>query len=94
LTNAEGAERSAGHALALEGENELTCQTKKKKILRMLVDSLQVFRPELTDMVVCPVCFKEVSLSNKTKITEANILPKATKGVIKTFLCASCNKAG
>lgn len=57
----------------------------------MLVDSLQAFRPELKDIFVCPVCLREVLLSDKSNISEAHILPKAAKGVMKTFLCVTCN---
>ncbi|GEM_PF-1909044 len=64
---------------------------KKIKILRMLADSLEIFRPDLADVFICPVCFKEIPIAQKSKISEAHIIPKAAKGTLKTYLCVTCN---
>lgn len=68
-------------------------ENKKKKILEMLSENLKVFRPDLRGVFLCPVCFKEIPLAHKSKISEAHIIPKAAKGTLKTFLCTKCNSA-
>lgn len=61
------------------------------KYLKGLSKNLELFYPELNNSFMCPICLKIISLSNKNKISEAHIIPKAAGGNVKTYLCTSCN---
>lgn len=63
----------------------------KTEILKHLSINLEVFRPDLQNHFLCPVCMTAIPLSEKSKISEAHIIPKAVKGKLKTYLCTSCN---
>lgn len=63
----------------------------KTRILKMLAESLRVFKPEYSDHFLCPTCLDVIPLSRKDEITAAHIIPKAAKGKLKTYLCDKCN---
>lgn len=63
----------------------------KTEILRMLSKNLAAFFPDLQDHFMCPTCLTPIPLHKREKITEAHVIPKATGGKIKTYLCDKCN---
>jgi len=63
----------------------------KMKYLKGLSKNLELFYPEFNNSFMCPICLKIISLSNKNRISEAHIIPKAAGGNVKTYLCTSCN---
>ncbi len=63
----------------------------KAEILKHLSINLEVFRPDLKNHFLCPVCLTAIPLTEKSKISEAHIIPKAAKGKLKTYLCTKCN---
>lgn len=64
----------------------------KIDILKMLSAHLEAFFPHLHDYFMCPLCLTPIPLQEKSKISEAHIIPKAAGGTLKTYLCAGCNK--
>ena len=40
---------------------------------------------------MCPLCLTTIPLSQKTRISDAHIIPKAAKGKLETYLCSKCN---
>lgn len=57
----------------------------------MLSSNLKGFYPDLNNHFMCPTCLTKIPLSNKSKISEAHIIPQAAQGKIKTYLCRKCN---
>jgi hypothetical protein len=68
-----------------------SAKTYKIKILKMLSESLKVFKPEYNEHFLCPTCLDVIPLNKKDEITEAHIIPRVVKGKIKTYLCDKCN---
>lgn len=64
---------------------------KKTIVLERIAQNLRVFYPELSQHFMCPTCLSVLSLTERSKISEAHIVPRAARGSLKTFICTSCN---
>lgn len=76
---------------ALRIPSSKSAKAYKIKILKMLSESLKVFKPEYSEHFLCPTCLDVIPLNRKDEITEAHIIPRAVKGKLKTYLCDKCN---
>lgn len=66
---------------------------KKAKIqyLKLLADNLSSVDKCKKNVFLCPTCLREIKITDLNNISEAHIIPKAAKGMEKTFLCRKCN---
>lgn len=66
---------------------------KKDKIrsLKLLSENLSNIDKRRNNVFLCPTCLEEIDINNLDNISEAHIIPKAAKGIEKTFLCRKCN---
>ena len=64
---------------------------KKSLILGRLAKSLTTFYPTLDGHFMCPTCITAFPASERSRITEAHIVPRAAGGSLKTYVCKDCN---
>jgi len=66
---------------------------KKDKIhyLKLLSENLSNIDKRRKNVFLCPTCLEEIDINDLNNISEAHIIPKAAKGIAKTFLCRECN---
>src|SRR5687768_14765114 len=63
----------------------------KDVVLEGLVQHLCRFDSELTDHFICPICLDTIPVSDRSKISEAHIIPKSAGGSMWTLACSKCN---
>lgn len=64
---------------------------QKEKELQDLSRSLARFRPEYEGCFICPTCLRSFPIIRQAEISQAHVLPKASGGTLKTYLCRKCN---
>jgi hypothetical protein len=64
---------------------------RKDRWIAAAARSVQYFYPELADTFICPTCLEHIPVSQKNRISEAHILPRAAGGRVTTLLCRRCN---
>jgi hypothetical protein len=68
-----------------------TKKDKKSVILERMVENLRAFYPELDQHFMCPTCLAVFPVSERSRISEAHIVPRAAGGSLKTYICTACN---
>jgi hypothetical protein len=63
----------------------------KRRILAEISDNLSFFDQSLKGYFLCPVCFNKIAIEELNEITEAHIIPNASGGTLKSWLCKKCN---
>jgi hypothetical protein len=63
----------------------------KHDIIKKLSENLSMFFPDLLGYFMCPTCLDKFPISDRDRISEAHIIPKACGGTVKTLLCTECN---
>lgn len=66
-------------------------KNNKNIILEKISKNLQNFPTYENEFFVCPICLTRIAARSISEITEAHILPKKSKGKLKTYLCKKCN---
>jgi hypothetical protein len=64
---------------------------KKTILLGRLSQSLQRFYPERANQFLCPTCLRSIPISDRHRISDAHIVPRAAGGRLTTLACTSCN---
>jgi hypothetical protein len=64
---------------------------KKVVVLSKFSKNLGAFYPELNGHFMCPTCLQVFPLDQRSKISDAHIVPLSAGGGEKTYACKKCN---
>ncbi|HMC65453.1 MAG TPA: HNH endonuclease [Gemmataceae bacterium] len=73
--------------------------SKRAKLFDIYSNQFTFFRPDITNVFVCPVCFRgftrEQALSGPDyAVSLAHVIPDALGGRLRTLTCTACNNDG